>query len=457
MQKQDELVQTAQVGSLEAIFDAYQEQWRQRWCRHDAVPHSQWNDIIAFAKRVMRPCRIPKLHLDANQIQAEIGRKKRSAATGLDGVSKLDLQALSPNVMASYLNLYERAETDGCWPAQITAGKVHSLAKVPEAAVPDQFRPITIFSLAYRLWSSLQARYLLKHAEMWVHPGVHGSRQKMQAAHLWSRLNQEIESAYATGLPLAGLSADLSKCFNTIPRWPTLVIAILAGTPEAVTTAWAGALQSMMRHFKVRDSFSSGFPTSTGLAEGCGLSVYGMLLIDHVFHFWVQMHAPAIRTVSFVDDWQMITRDPTWACRQLDTVLAFAKMVDLTVDKAKTFAWATDATTRAALRATGVRVEHHARQLGGHMGISRQFTNATLKARMLALEDFWVKLRHSKCSFAGKTKAIRMVAWPRGLHAVSSAPVGDSVWTELRRRVKADLHYDKAGVNSHLLGLTERT
>ena len=74
---------------------------------------------------------------------------------------------------------------------------------------------------------------------------------------------------------------------------------------------------------------------------------------------------------------------------------------------------------------------------------------------MLALDDFWTKLRRSKCGFAGKAHAIRMVAWPRGLHAVSSAPVGASVWTELRRRVKASLHFDKAGVNSHLLGLTE--
>ena len=455
LQPKDPLVQTTQVGSLDAIFDAFQEQWRARWCRHDAVPNSQWEDIICFSKRVLRPCRIPPLQLDAQKLFAELARKKSTAATGLDGVSRGDMQALGQHAMQSYMNMYHRAETDGIWPAQITAGKVHSLAKVADASLPDQFRPITIFSLAYRLWSSLQARYLLSFAECWVHSGVYGSRQKLHAAHLWSKLNQEIEHAYATGQPLAGLSADLSKCFNTIPRWPTLVIAILAGTPDRVTTAWAGALQSMVRHFKVRDSFSAGFPTSTGLAEGCGLSVFGMLILDHVFHVWVQTQAPAIRSVSFVDDWQLLTRDPSWACRQLDTVLAFAKMVDLTVDKAKTFAWATDAPTRAALRCTGLRVEHHARQLGGHMGVSRQYTNATLKARMSALEDFWTKLRGSRCSFAGKAHAIRMVAWPRGLHAVSSAPVGDSVWTELRRRVKASLQLDKAGVNCHLLCLTE--
>ncbi|CAL1166111.1 unnamed protein product [Cladocopium goreaui] len=75
--------------------------------------------------------------------------------------------------------------------------------------------------------------------------------------------------------------------------------------------------------------------------------------------------------------------------------------------------------------------------------------------RIAELEDFWQKLRHSKCSFTGKARAVRTVAWPRSLHAISNAPVGDSVWTELRRRTKWALSLDKAGVNSHLLGLLE--
>ena len=51
---------------------------------------------------------------------------------------------------------------------------------------------------------------------------------------------------------------------------------------------------------------------------------------------------------------------------------------------------------------------------------------------------------------------LRAVAWPRGLHAVASVPLGNSVWKELRRRATAALSYKKPGVNSHLLlGLVE--
>eukprot|EP00435_Cladocopium_sp_Y103_P053947 s360_g17.t1 len=405
----------------------------------------------------MPPRVVPPLVVDETLLQAEIKRKKKQAATGLDGISKCDLQAAKPNALASILNMYHRAHTDGSWPSQLIAGKVHSLAKCEGASLPNQFRPITVFGLAYRLWSSLQSRYLIRSAEAWLHEGVHGSRRHVQAAHIWTKVAADIQQAYASGLPLAGLAADVEKCFNAIPRWPTLVASILAGTPEGVNVAWAGALSCMVRHFKVQDSYSPGFLTSTGLAEGCGMSVYGMCLIDHLFHMWIDHQAPVVRSLSFVDDWQLLTRDPNWACRLFDTVVQFADLLDLTIDAKKTFAWATDAPTRAALRSTGIQVVHHAKELGSHLAISRQFTNKTLKDRLTALDSFWDKLRVSKGSFGVKIHAVKMVAWPRGLHAVSAVPLGTTVWTSLRRQVKKALSYNKAGVNSlALLGLSER-
>eukprot|EP00435_Cladocopium_sp_Y103_P070105 s132_g34.t1 len=452
----DQLVQTRQLGDLDAIFQAFHDQWKVRWCKHDDIPNSQWHDIVMFAQRVMRPRSVPPMHLDGSVVLAEAKRKKKWAATGLDGVSRSDVLALGPHALTSVINLYERAETDGEWPRQLVAGKVHSLAKVVGASLPNQFRPITVFSMIYRVWSSLQSRYLIRQAAEWIHEGAYGNRQHVQAAHLWTQVADAIQTSYATGVPLAGLAADIEKCFNTIPRWPILVASILAGTPFGVNVAWAGALSQMIRHFKVRDSYSPGFPTSTGLAEGCGLSVYGMCLLDHLFHTWISCQTPAIRTLSFVDDWQLITSDMNWACRQLDLVLEFAEMLDLSVDRRKTVAWSTDAPTRSHLRATGIRVVHHARELGSHMAISRQFTNKTVKDRLADLELFWAKLRASRCGHATKVRALKTVAWPRGLHAVSAVPLGDSVWVALRRRVKFALDFQKAGVNSLLLlGLSE--
>ena len=180
------------------------------------------------------------------------------------------------------------------------------------------------------------------------------------------------EESYSTGQCLSGLSADIEKCFNCIPRFPALCLAVLVGTPHAVTTAWAGALSDMCRHFKVQDSYSDGFRTSTGLAEGCGLSVYGMLLVDHLFALWMRHQAPSIRTLSYVDDWQTYSQSPAFASRQLELVEQYASLWDLTVDRKKTFGWSTCPETRRLLRTHGIRVLHQARELGGHLGISRK-------------------------------------------------------------------------------------
>jgi len=445
VQPQSKLVQSRHVGDLRAIFEAFHEQWQLRWCKHDGVPFSHWSELVAFAQRVIRPNRLPHLVVDGPLIQAEGARKKKRAATGLDGVSRADLLAADPATLQSLANLYARAEVDGQWPSQLVAGKVHSLAKTTSAASVGDYRPITIFGLPYRIWSSVQSRYLLRFAESWVDESVYGNRRGRQASDLWTYLLHEIENAYATSTPLAGVSADLVKCFNCVPRFPALCLAVLVGTPDAVTTAWSGALAQMCRHFKVRDSYSDGFLTSTGLAEGCGLSVYGMLLVDHLFACWMRVQAPSIRCLTYVDDWQTLTMDPTYAIRQLDLVEQFASYLDLTVDRRKTFGWATCPNMRRIMREGGITVFHHARELGGHFGISRQYTNCTLTDRLSNLDSFWDKLRVSKARYPAKLFMLRAVAWPRGLHAVSSAPVGDQA-----------LGWQKPGVNpAVLLGMVE--
>ena len=444
----DVVKQSAPVGHLDLVFQAFEQQWRQRWCKHDAVPFSHWTELVGFVKARVHPQPMQHLTLDAPLLKAEIHRKKPSAACGLDGVSRTDLVQADVATLDSYLALYRHAERHGVWPEQFMHGKVALLAKVPDASRPDSFRPISVFPLGYRLWSGAHARSLLAQTDSWVHPSVFGNRPGFQAAHLWSTVGQEIELAYASQRPLSGLVADVIKAFNCVPRFPVLTIAVHVGTPPAVTTAWASALH-MTRHFQVRNSFSPGFTTSTGVAEGCGLSVYAMLLIDHVFGLWMDFHSRgSLRLLTYVDNIECLTWDPAWSVRQLAMVESFTSAFDLSLDRKKTYLWSTCPRVRQDMRLSGHQVKHFARDVGGHVGYSRQYTNATVQARVRSLGHFGTALRKSLCSFSGKLAAIRVVAWPKALHAVSSAPVGLNVWKKLRRAVTASLGVYRAGMNS---------
>ncbi|CAL1147997.1 unnamed protein product [Cladocopium goreaui] len=456
MQPETVLHQAQPLGSLPEIFAAFHEQWQQRWCRHDDIPHSRWQPLIDFARATMPRQPVDPLRLTPELVRAEAAAKKTHAATGLDGVSRLDVVQADDIMLRSICSMYTRAETTGEWPAQITTGRVASLAKKEGAATTNEFRPITIFSMLYRVYSSLHARMLLQWCDQWAHPDVHGNRKAHSTTHLWRTIVADIQVAYDQSRTLSGLTADIEKCFNCLPRWPILAIALHAGAPASVLCAWAGALASMTRRFKVRDSYSEGFLTSTGLAEGCALSCFGMLLLDDLLHRYIQMQYPAIRVLSFVDNWDFLTWDPTVAERQLDALLDFAQLTDLTVDRKKTFGWSTSAEVRAAMRASGLPVLHYARDLGAHIGFSRQRTNRTVMDRLEGLQPFWQQLKQSRAGFKSKLRALRTVAWPRGLYAIESAPVSFSTWTTQRRQAVQALHFDKAGINPLLLlGLVE--
>ena len=191
-------------------------------------------------------------------------------------------------------------------------------------------------------------------------------------------------------------------------------------------TAWCGALAAMTRRFKVRDSYSTGFTTSTGLAEGCALSCYGMLIMDDIMHRYIAAQYPLLRVLSFVDNWDFLTWNAQAATQQLEALLEFASLADLTVDRQKTYAWSTSAEVRANLRSLGIPVKHAAKDLGAHVAFSRQHTNSTVTSRLEALTPFWTQLRQSRASYHSKLRALRTVAWPRGLFAVESAPISDN-------------------------------
>ena len=73
----------------------------------------------------------------------------------------------------------------------------------------------------------------------------------------------------------------------------------------------------------------------------------------------------------------------------------FASMVDLTVDKKKTYGWSTCATIRRQFRDSGIPVKGSARDLGAHLAYTRQYTNSTVAERIESLEEFWISLKKS--------------------------------------------------------------
>ena len=391
-----------------------------------------------------------------DDITSVLKSKKKTTSPGFDGVTLQDLRRMPETVLVAFCHMFQACETTGRWPDQLVDGKVVSLAKVPHPASPADFRPITVFSLLYRVWSSFHSRRALTMLDDASPDTLYGNRPGRYAAQVWSKLLWSIEHSFQASIDLAGLVADLQKAFNTLPRLVVFELAAHFGLPGSMLVGWAGALSQMKRRFLLRGSLTKGVSSLTGFPEGCGLSCVAMLLVDIAFHHWHRVFFPLCTPISYVDDWQILCPHSALIVGAQRCLERFVQAVDLQLDEKKTYTWSLTGEGRSHLRSQGFRVVLAAKNLGAHVQVSKKHTNSTLMDRVHSMQSLWPRLRISACSYRLKVRALKVTAWPRALHAVAATSLGEATFHSLRRGAMKGLDADGAGSNAWLhMGLVE--
>lgn len=234
----DSLVQTEFTGKVDDLFGLFKAEWSKRWDRHKHVPSSQWQQIMDFNARNLPRLVCPYSEITETQLHMEIGRKSVKRASGPDGVSLTDLRMLPSAALSAHKTLLKRAETDGTWPVQTLVGRVASLGKVEHPTKTSDFRPITVISHIYRLWSGLRAKEILKWLDGVCPPFLLGNRPSCMASHSGSHVQWMIEVTYWQQTSLAGLTADIQKAFNHLPREVLMHAGMILGIPQPILVAW---------------------------------------------------------------------------------------------------------------------------------------------------------------------------------------------------------------------------
>ena len=227
------ITQEQAVLTDEAILAKFREVWEPRWNKIQHAAEGQWDQISAFIEQHLRPIQWKHEPWTPERFSKAVARKKKWAARGPDGVAQPDLAALPIS------GCREKVENGSSWPIQLARGFVTSLAKQPDAQAVDQFRPVTVYSLGYRIWSSERAGEALQSLSQVVPDRVQGGLPARQAKTIWYSAAQELERAYMDDLPLHGVLVDIRKCFNAIPRMPLWTALHRLGFPVPVLRAWA--------------------------------------------------------------------------------------------------------------------------------------------------------------------------------------------------------------------------
>ena len=445
-----EVYQSQQVGSLEKIFQMFSQEWMKRWDKHRDVPEEHWDGIVEFIEETLPRGQMQLPNIEIDEFRKVAASKPKFAAVGLDGVSCRDLANMSDVEVSTLLLIFQRAEQTGQWPVQLTQGAVHSLQKTETAEMVHEYRPITVLASAYRVWSTIRGRQLLRFLENFVTEDMYGSIKGRSAVSMWYGLQLELEQGMIDGETKVGAILDVVKAFNCLPRMPLLRAAIVLGVHPALIRAWTGMLTQLSRRFIVRHACGPPLVSTTGFAEGCPLSVGAMLICNIVLHHYMHNLAPCIRMQSYVDNWELAGQSVQEVQEAVGAIQQFATLLDLQIDDRKTMVWAITGNDRKELREWGPKVIKNVRDLGGHLQFTKQQTNGTVAKKCDQLKSLWKRLACSRAPISHKCRVVRVKAWPRALHASPGVHICTATFDDLRAIAFRPLGIGKAGVNSKL-------
>lgn len=445
------LVQKHTLTQTSDLHQALLDYWTPTWTAWHTVDDATWHRVVNFMQAYVPRLDFALPPISLTQWKRALKRYKPSAARGVDGVSHLDLLHWPDAWSLRVLDLLHQIEVGAdSWPLALLFGVVNVLAKDDHAQSVDRFRPAVVFSILYRTWSSIRASQLLRRVTPFIDAEAFGFLPGHEPSQLWLMLQSQVELALQVDSDLCGLSTDLVRAFNHIPRQHSFKLASHLGAPPCITLPWRSFLDSCSRSFKIRGALSDTTHSSCGMPEGDALSVYAMVQLGWMWHIYMQKFCPRVRSLSFVDNLTLVGTRPFdlawgWSC-----LTTFFHLWNLRVDLGKSYCWGLTKSLRDQLACLPMELVPHARELGGALSFTkRQHTGLQLQ-RSSTLLPRWDLLRGSRAPLCQKFLALATVFWASALHGAHGSGVGSGHISRLRSTALKSLGLNKAGVNGLL-------
>ena len=445
------LVQQQTLTSTDDIHHDLLSYWKQTWCALSEVDDTVWVRVINFFQAFVPSFAITIQPLNMTMWRKGLRRFKRTAARGVDGISPQDLLALPDSWTLQLLELLNRIElgVDG-WPTAIVYGVVNLLAKDDDSCTIPRFRPVVVFSVIYRAWASIRARQLLRQLQVVIDSDAYGFVPGCEPSQLWLLLQAEIECNLQQQQAMCGLSVDLVRAFNFIPRQHSFALAQHLGVPSTVLTPWKAFLGCCTRAFKIHDALSVATHSSCGMPEGDALSVYAMVQLNFVWHIYQKQFCPSVRACSFVDNLSLTATHPSDLAVGYSCLCSFFELWNLQIDLGKSYCWSLSSDDRLSMSRFPMKLVYSASELGGCLSFCKRMHHGLQRLRAFRFASRWFRLERSMAPAHAKLRALSTVFWPGILHGANGTVVGLDFLDSLRIKAMKHLKLNKAGTNAHL-------
>ena len=169
---------------------------------------------------------------------------------------------------------------------------------------PDDFRPVVLLSVFYRLWAKCRGREFQAYLRM---AGVSPPGKSKSAEQLAFDLATRIAIAQAGDASVSGFSLDWSKCYDHLLLDLLHQIVARLGIPSAIAKPMLSAY-AQPRAVLLNGSIAPERRPSAGLAPGCPRATDWLALVIHMYTKSLVETVPNVASRPYVDD---ITSDVT--------------------------------------------------------------------------------------------------------------------------------------------------
>ena len=326
--------------------------WEQFWNASEPFSNQNdmnWSSFQNFLKEVpvMQLCEIDMTSLALWKEAITSIRSK--TATGVCGWNADELKTLPDCILCDLIKVFQCYTKKG-FPAWFMQARVIPLAKKPHACEPKHSRPITILSLLYRVWSRVVTRQILRQWTDTFPQSITGFLPGRSPTKMLYELQFRLEALAhkQSAQQYGGVTLDLVKAFNLLPRIPCYRALIHFGLPREIVDQWFYSIQKMQRLWQIEmQLFPSRLPW-VGFPEGDTWSIVCMLAICRVWDHHLTTHQVANNT--FADNWSWFTEDPTRHVKATTITVDLIASLNMQIDWDKTWCWATSEDHKKALQ-----------------------------------------------------------------------------------------------------------
>ena len=433
--------QRKEICDEKELHGAFAQYWARFWNRDDADDPDAWDRLSQHISAFPMHQLIDSIDMTDiacwKQTRAEM---KTHSSQGVCGWSVPDLKMLSDRIVQDLITILARYE-DG-WPEWIMISRVTMLAKREDCVEENHTRPITVTSLLWRWWASTLARQVLAKWANTLPPSVKGGVPNSSVQDLAMQTHLAIERAHAGGTPVAGFTLDITKCFNCIPRRPTGMLFSRLGIPENLIKIWFGSLMRLTRVIDIGGNLPQPIWATTGLPEGCPVSVLGMAAIAWAFAISIQH--PQLQIYTFYDNWSWISSVMEVNQATIEKTIHFCALFRLSIDFGKSWAWGTTAELRRTwgkilsesldednkvqivLQATDLGIVSHFAKTHGLLKSGERIESGIRRLK---------NLTHIKSTIDVVGHLVQTVIWPHALFGAEFMPLGYEHFERLRTKL----------------------